>query len=455
MNRYIAGKVILPLHERLMRRPTFAFFRQLDNQQWWRGQEIRRLQLAKLRALVAMAMNSTESYSRLAGLDRSWRPESLEDLRHLPLLDKATISAHREQLVNAVVAGGPIRYNTGGSSGQPLIFYIDRRRQAADKAARMLTHQWWGAFPGAREAYLWGSPVELSKQDRLKNFRDRLTNEMLLGAFDLSPRTVGAFAGLLRDFRPDCLFGYPSSIAMFCQLARRQNLDLRDLPLRAVFSTAEVLYEHQKELISESFGGVPVVNGYGSREGGFIAHECPHGRMHVISPHMIVEFIRNGRPAPEGQDGEIVVTHLDNHACPFIRYRTGDVGQADPKACPCGRGLEVMRALKGRTTDFIITADGRWVHGLALIYTVCDMQGVSQYQIVQNDVDRIAIRLVCDASYPAEGDAKVSAAVKRRLGQAVRVDIQHVSRITQDASGKYRYVISHPAKAMMAQAGML
>jgi len=35
------------------------------------------------------------------------------------------------------------RYNTGGSSGKPLVFYFDRRRQAYDAAARALTHRWW------------------------------------------------------------------------------------------------------------------------------------------------------------------------------------------------------------------------------------------------------------------------------------------------------------------------
>ena len=441
----LAGKILLPLHEKFLRRRTFRYYRDLERSQWWSAEKLRELQLAKLRDLVSVALNQTDAYADLAGVDKSWRPESLEDLQKLPLLDKAAISSHREELVNRDVPGGPIRYNTGGSSGEPLIFYFDKRRQAYDKAARMRAHQWWSVRPGDREAYIWGAPVELNKQDRLKQFRDRLTNELLLSAFDLSEQSVGWFVDRLRRFKPKCLFGYPSSITLMCQLAGRAGLDLTDLPVRVVFSTAEVLYDHQREIISQSFGGAPVVDGYGSREGGFIAHECPEGRMHITSENLIVEFIRDGRPVGPGQDGEIVVTHLDNYAMPFIRYRTDDIGGPSGETCPCGRGLEVMKVVRGRTTDFVIAPDGRWVHGLALIYVVREIPGVQQYQIIQNDIDSICVRIVIGDGFPNDGQERIIEGVAKRMGVEVRVDVEQARRIEPDRSGKYRYVISQVA----------
>ncbi|MCK4624121.1 MAG: phenylacetate--CoA ligase family protein [Phycisphaerae bacterium] len=442
----VAGKILLPLHERLMRRKTFRYYHDLELSQWFSSHRLRELQLIKLQELVSVALKNTDAYADLAGVDKPWLPESLEDLRKLPLLDKANISTHREGLVNRAVPGGPIRYNTGGSSGEPLIFYFDKRRQAYDKAARMRTHQWWGIRPGEKEAYIWGSPVELSKQDRIKNIRDWIMNELLLSAFDLSEQSVGWFVERLRRFGPKCLFGYPSSISLMCQLAKRVGLDLTSLPVQVVFSTAEVLYDHQKEIISRSFGGVPVVNGYGSREGGFIAHECPEGRMHITSENVIVEFIKDGKPVGPGQDGEIVVTHLDNYAMPFIRYQTGDVGQPSDETCPCGRELGVMKVVKGRTTDFIIAPDGRWVHGLALIYVIRDIPGVRQYQIVQEDVDSIRVRVVLEDGFPADGLERIRGGITERIGAEVRVDVEQVSEIDQDPSGKFRHVISQVAR---------
>ena len=428
-----------------MRRSTFRYYREMMESERWPAERLRAVQLKKLREIVTMAVSRT-AYARLTSVGESWRPEALEDLRQLPLLDKATISARREELVNRSVPGGPIRYTTGGSSGEPLIFYFDKRRQAYDKAARMRTHQWFGIRPGDREAYVWGSPVELSRQDRLKNLRDWLTNEMLLSAFDLSEESVGRFVQRLRRFRPRCLFGYPSSISVMCQLAARANLNLADLPVRAVFCTAEILYDHQRQVIAEAFGGVPVVNGYGSREGGFIAHECPAGRMHITSENVIVEFIKDGKPVAPGEDGEIVVTHLDNHAMPFIRYRTGDIGQPSAEICPCGRGLEVMKVVKGRSTDFVVTPDGRWVHGLGLIYVVREVPGVRQYQIIQDDIDAVRVLLVFDSDFPPDGERQIREGFTKRLGSDVRVSVEQVTELRQDPSGKFRFVISKVAQ---------
>ena len=449
MNCWVAGHILLPLHERLMRRKTFAYYRELLESQWWPSERLAELQLAKLRRLVDIFATRT-AYAKLAGIDSSFRPQGLDDLRRLPTLDKRFLNAHREDLTNPAVPGGPIRYNTGGSSGNPLIFHFDRRRQAYDKAARMRTHQWWDVGPGDREAYVWGSPVELKRQDRVKRVRDWLTNEMLLSAFDLSERNAGPFVAALRRFRPRSLFGYPSSIALLCQLTRRQGLRMDDLGVKVVFSTAEVLYDHQKQLIGETLGNVPVVNGYGSREGGFISHECPGGSMHLTEENLIVEFLQGDQPAPPGQDGEIVLTHLDNHAMPFIRYRTGDIGSALQGPCRCGRGLRRMNIIKGRTTDFIIAPDGRWVHGLALIYVVRALPGVRQYQIVQEDVNHLLVKLVLEETFPSDGPQQVIAGMQERLGRSVRVDVAAVDSIPTEASGKFSYVVSQAARDRQA-----
>jgi len=428
-----------------MRRQTFAYYRALTASQYWPRERLRALQINKLRDLAATVVSQT-AYADVVGADRAIWFLTLDDLQRLPLLDKATISAHREELVNRKVPGGPIRYSTGGSSGEPLIFYFDKRRQACDKAARMRSHNWFGIRPGDREAYVWGSPVELSRQDRLKGFRDWLTNDMLLSAFDLSELSVSEFVRRLQRFRPKCLFGYPSSISLMCQLAEKTGHNLADLPIQVVFCTAEILYDHQKQVISEAFGGVPVVNGYGSREGGFIAHECPAGRMHITSENVIVEFIKDGKPVAPGEDGEIVVTHLDNYAMPFIRYRTGDIGQPSAEICPCGRGLEVMKVVKGRSTDFVVTPDGRWVHGLGLIYVVREVPGVRQYQIIQDDIDAVRVLLVFDSDFPPDGERQIREGFTKRLGSDVRVSVEQVTELRQDPSGKFRFVISKVAQ---------
>jgi phenylacetate-CoA ligase len=327
-----------------------------------------------------------------------------------------------------------------------LIFYFDRRRQAYDAAARALTHRWWGIDIGDRELYFWASPFEIKKQDKLKDLRDRLTNQLLLSAFDLSQTMIPNFMEKIQKFKPKCVFGYPSTIALFCQLALQQGYDLSNVGVEVVFSTAEVLYDHQRELISNAFGKIPVVDGYGSREGGFISHECPEGLMHVIDQNVIVEYLRGDKPVGPGEDGEIVVTHLDNWAMPFIRYRTGDVAQFDTQKCKCGRNLSAMKKIQGRTTDFIITPDGRWQHGLSLIYVMRDIPGVAEFKIIQEAVDDVKVLLkIHKTLFPEEGKREIIEGFKKRMGQEVNVNIEMVDEIEKDASGKYRYVVSKVA----------
>jgi phenylacetate-CoA ligase len=217
--------------------------------------------------------------------------------------------------------------------------------------------------------------------------------------------------------------------------------------VKVVFSTAEVLYDHQKEMISDAFGKIPVVDGYGSREGGYISHDCPGGSMHVIDQNIIAEYLRDEKPVGPGEDGEIVVTHLDNWAMPFIRYRTGDVAQFDNKTCECGRHLSTMKKIQGRTTDFIVTPDGRWQHGLSLIYVIRDIPGVQEFKIIQEAVDDVKILLKADQNlFPENGKTIIVKGVKQRMGQEVKVDIDMVDEIAKDASGKYRYVVSKVAE---------
>jgi phenylacetate-CoA ligase len=449
MHQKLVKHLIFPLHEKIVGRKTFKYLKELEKLQWSSPSELDELQFEKLKALLIHAGKNIPFYAKRF-IDAGFNPvkmESIEDLKIVPLLTKTEIRENLHEMTWPNCPGGLHRYNTGGSSGQPLIFYFDRRRQAYDAAARALTHRWWGIDVGDKEVYLWGSPLEITKQDRIKDLRDRLTNQLLLSAFELSPAQLHSYVKRIERFKPGCLFGYPSSIDLFCRMVKQHGYDLSRLGIKVVFSTAEVLYEHQKENISEALGGIPVVDGYGSREGGFISHECPQGAMHIMDPNVIVEYLRDGHPVGPGEDGEIVMTHLDNRAMPFIRYRTEDVAQFDDKPCMCGRHLSIMKKIQGRTTDFVVTPDGRWQHALSVIYVVRDIPGVVQFKIIQEAVDYVKVLLkVHENLYPSNGDDRIVKGFKKRMGDEVRVSVEQVDEIPKDASGKYRYVVSKIAE---------
>jgi phenylacetate-CoA ligase len=241
------------------------------------------------------------------------------------------------------------------------------------------------------------------------------------------------------------LFGYPSALSHIAKHANKRGVAMNDLGIRVAFVTSERLYDDQRAVIESTFG-CPVANGYGGRDAGFIAHQCPSGSMHITAEDIIVELVgSNGQPVPQGQLGEIVVTHLATRDFPFIRYRTGDMAVADSRPCACGRGLPVLAEIQGRSTDFVVAADGTVMHGLALIYVLRDMPGVQGFKVVQHDLGRTSVQLVAGPDFAANGVDTIVAGFKRRLGAQVAIDVQRVDAIAPEKSGKFRYVVSHVA----------
>ncbi len=441
--RLVSG-LIFPLHERLKGHDSVRVRRELEATQWWSRERLRELQFQRLRALLAYAYRHVPYYrdvleqAGIAGGDIA----ALDDLQRLPFLTKPLIRANLERL-KSDQAQGLARFNTGGSSGEPLIFYIGKQRVSHDVAAKWRATRWWGVDIGDPEMVVWGSPIELGAQDKLRVVRDMLLRTHLLPAFEMSERKLDEFVDSLRTVRPRMVFGYPSSISLIARHAKKRGWPLDKLGVKVVFVTSERLYDEQRRDIEETFG-CPVANGYGGRDAGFVAHQCPAGAMHITAEDLIVEIVDSDSCVlPAGKAGEVVVTHMATQEFPFIRYRTGDVAVLGDETCACGRGLPILKEIQGRTTDFVVAADGTVMHGLALIYAIRDVPGVENFKIIQESLDRTRVQLVTTVDFRIEYEGKIVAGMKDRLGKEVDVQLERVNNISSEASGKYRYVVSH------------
>lgn len=443
--RLVAGRMVYPLQERALRRRTFSYLAFLEKSQALPRAEVERLQLDRLRALLAVAhAHSPWHRARLdaAGL-QAGRIDSLADLRRLPCMTKADAAAHREQMVWRGVPGGMFQYNTGGSSGEPLIFHFGRTRQASDAAGRMRARGWWGVEPGDPEVYLWGAPVELAKTDRVKTLRDRLINQLVLNAFAMSPERMDDYLDAIESYQPRCLYGYASSVALLAAHAQGRGRKPRLPKLKVVCTTGEPLYAHQKTLIGEIFGA-PVANEFGSRDIGFTAHETPQGQMLLMSESIVLEVLdAAGRPVPAGEPGEAVMTGLCSEAQPFLRYRTGDIVRLSPEPDRGGRGLHVIADVAGRRTDFLVRADGTIMHALAGIYVLRAVDGVAEFKLIQHTVRDLEVLVVAGPRWTPDAVGAIDAGLRQRLGNDVRVAVRVVDAIAPEASGKHRYVVSH------------
>ena len=441
----LMGGAIYRLQEQLLRRPTFTYLRELEHSQWLSRQEIEQLQLQKLQRLLGVAAQHCPWHAariEAAGLDLS-RPLALADFQKLPTMDKAEAAANRDWLVWRDAPGGAFHYNTGGSSGKPLIFYYGRQRQASDAAGRMRARRWWGVEPGEREVYLWGAPVELNKTDRIKTFRDRLVNQLVLNAFNMSPMQMDAYAQAIQSWQPRCIYGYASSVALLAAHAKERNVRFKLPRLRVVCTTGEPLFPHQRSLIQEVFG-VPVANEFGSRDIGFTAHETPHGQMLLLSESILLEVLdAQNQPVKPGEVGETVMSGLCSEVQPFIRYRTGDMVRLSDESCRDGRGLHVISEVVGRSTDFLVKSDGTIMHALAGIYVLRAIEGVAEFKLIQHGLCDLEVLVVRNMNWREDAIRKIEMGLKERMGEDVNIRIQLVDNIAPEASGKHRYVVSH------------
>lgn len=440
----LVSRFLFPVHERLKRHDTVALRRLMEEVQWWSPDRIAAFQLQRLRELLHDVSVNVPYYRNLF-LKLGFDPASIQsasDLQRLPFLTKSVIRANTEALKHTH-AQGLARFNTGGSSGEPLIFFIGNKRVSHDVAAKWRATRWWGVDIGDPEIVVWGSPIELGKQDRIKHWRDKLLRTQLLPAFEMSETKLGQFIATIRSVRPRMLFGYPSALTHIAKHAQKRGVDMTDLGIKVAFVTSERLYDEQRSIIGQVFG-CKVANGYGGRDAGFIAHECPAGNMHLTADDIVVEIVDEaGGVQPAGTAGEIVVTHLSTNDFPFIRYRTGDIGVLGATPCSCGRGLPLLKDIQGRSTDFVVSADGTVLHGLSLIYILRDLNGVQSFKVIQESKALTRVLLVTDANFSNTSVDLIVKGFKKRLGAEVKVQVDLVDNIAAEKSGKFRYIVSH------------
>lgn len=163
---------------------------------------------------------------------------------------------------------------------------------------------------------------------------------------------------IMRDFGTTVLCSTPSFFLQVADRAQEMGVDLRGLRLRAGVFGAEPWSEEMRCRIQQA-AGIEAFDIYGLAEivGPGVAAECPaHQGLHVLEDHFFPEIVdpASGRPLPDGEEGELVLTTLSKQAMPMLRYRTGDLTAICPGPCPCGRTLRRIRRVSHRSDDLFI-----------------------------------------------------------------------------------------------------
>jgi len=209
-----------------------------------------------------------------------------------------------------------------------------------------------------------------------------------------------------------------------------QKHNIEGIRFKGVFTTAEKLFDYQRQFIAEQFN-CNVYDGYGCGEIQSIAFECEKGKnLHISEEHVILELTNREKSIKEGS-GQVVLTNLDNYGMPFIRYQNGDVATYANEKCSCGRSLKLLSKIDGRTHDFITASDGSLIAGEFFPHLFGETRGIKQYQIVQLKRDELIFKIVRGNKYS-----------QKYIGKNVHIIIEFVDDIIATPSGKRHFTIS-------------
>ncbi len=75
--------------------------------------------------------------------------------------------------------------------------------------------------------------------------------------------------------------------------------------------------------------------------------------IHYWDDYIYIEIIdpKTGKPVPDGEEGEIVITTLVKEGAPLIRFRTHDISRIIPEKCSCGSSYPRIDIIRGRSDD--------------------------------------------------------------------------------------------------------
>jgi phenylacetate-CoA ligase len=118
------------------------------------------------------------------------------------------------------------------------------------------------------------------------------------------------------------------------------------------------------------------------------------------------------------------------------------MGVPSDRACACGRGQPLVERITGRQADFLKRPDGSLVAGVSLVErTLTAISGIEQMQLVQNELNRLSIRLVKGIYFDKYQEELLRRELQSVFGEAVAIEIQYVKNLDQTQAGKYRFAI--------------
>jgi phenylacetate-CoA ligase len=444
--------------------PAIRRSRKLAGHDRWTSDQLRAHQRQRLAEVVGHARTRSAFYRQL------YQDVDEIDLGRLPVIDKATVMDHFDELVcdprltlrgieehldglerDDLYLGEYRAFATGGTTGRKGIFVYDRPEWREFVAGFYRTSDIVGLRPRLPRRI----PITAVGASRPAHVSYRLSASADTGLFRVqrlsATSPIEEIVGALNAHRPEFLYAYSSIVSL---LTLEQLEGRLHIAPRIVLTSGETPTGDLAAAVRTAWGGA-WFELYGTTETGILGVHCTeHTGPHLFEDQFIVEVVdEEHRPVPAGETGDhILLTSLVGRTQPLIRYVISDLVTIRPESCPCGRPYRVIAGIEGRNDDILrlVSRDGAKivVHPLVLRSPMAAVPGVREYRILHDERGfhvRIAVR-------PGFQVDDTTVAIRRGLRDAVtalgavepEVSVDVVERIEdgRDSSGKFRLIES-------------
>lgn len=417
---------------------------QLERSQWWPAEKLLEQQFRQIRELAKHAVAHTLYYKKhlsRAGLASADELTPQSFLRW-PVLSKADVQRQEAALTASSCPkehGAAVQAHTTGSTGVPtrvlhsmvMGFYVHalalrdhlwHRRDFSAKLAAIrgrirsgFTSDWWGAVTNA--AFRTGDGVWKSGLTGIAEQLEWLVAE-----------------------NPAYLVTSPSNLRAL--LRRSRETGRMPAAIRQVVTFTEYLPPELRAEVQQVWQA-RLVDVYSCEELGPIALQCPsHEHYHVQAENLHVELLRDdGTPCLPGELGRVVVTALHNFPMPLLRYDLGDFAEAGA-ACPCGRGLPVLRRIVGRVRNMARDPNGRHFRPAIAFGGWLEIAPIRKLQLVQHTLADIEFRYEMERELSGGEQERLTALLTESFGYPFTFAFSRVPRIERMPGEKYEDFVS-------------
>lgn len=355
--------------------------------------EVKKMQIIMMQNLLLHAYNHVPFYKRTFK-NIGFHPQDYHDendLKNLPILTKDIIRDNFNDMIADNLHNDKIvPHQSGGTTGAPLKFYLSKRLRGPFNFATLYRfYHWAGVSFGERRVTVGGRLITKRPPFTMVNPSE---NQLYVCAHFLNAETLETISRSIINFRPRFIQGHPSALAVLSQYLTNKGIII---PVKAIFTTSENLYDEQRCMIENVFA-CKVFDTYGMGEMVASASECcEHKGYHLAPEYGITEVINH--EIYGGEIGELISTSLQNYVMPLIRYKCGDIGKIRTESCPCGCNFPMLEKISGRIDDVIITSNGKYVLPL-MIRISMKKAGFSEFQLIQETETKFKLHLFLNPS---------------------------------------------------------